>query len=304
MATESLPELSDELLHRLIWEQAFPVVKRIVRFRVPSSAVEDVCQNVAADLIARLRMQSKEVAAPAIRDLGAYAAAAAQHGCNEYFRQSFPMRYRLRHRVRYLLAKCSNFHLWRSTGGEWLCGLREHPAGGRAPVWESARETAHHLQAVLEGSGVEMPLDIAVEQVGRRMGIYDQCECDPDLLISQAPSIYTELERRDRIEVIWQEIRQLPAPQRVALLLNLRDEQGGPALVLLPIIGIASIREIAEILKMPAEELARLWSRLPLDDHNIAGLLGLKRQQVINLRKSARERLTRRITVSSRHPGI
>jgi hypothetical protein len=34
---------------------------------------------------------------------------------------------------------------------------------------------------------------------------------------------------------------------------------------------------------------------LPLDDATIAGLLGLTRQQVINLRKSARERLARRL---------
>jgi hypothetical protein len=38
-----------------------------------------------------------------------------------------------------------------------------------------------------------------------------------------------------------------------------------------------------------------LWKELPLDDLTIAGRLGATRQQVINLRKSARARLVRRL---------
>jgi len=46
---------------------------------------------------------------------------------------------------------------------------------------------------------------------------------------------------------------------------------------------------------MPVERLASLWNKLPLQDADIALLLGITRQQVINLRKSARERLARRV---------
>jgi hypothetical protein len=38
-----------------------------------------------------------------------------------------------------------------------------------------------------------------------------------------------------------------------------------------------------------------LWESLPLEDTTIAGRFRLTRQQVINARKSARERLTRRL---------
>ena len=55
------------------------------------------------------------------------------------------------------------------------------------------------------------------------------------------------------------------------------------------------MRRIAEVIGIPAEELAALWSRLPLNDLEIATRLDLSRQQVINLRKSARQRLTRRL---------
>jgi hypothetical protein len=47
---------------------------------------------------------------------------------------------------------------------------------------------------------------------------------------------------------------------------------------------------------MPAQEFAKLWNNLPLEDTTIAQNLGVTRQQVINLRKSARERLARRMS--------
>jgi hypothetical protein len=59
--------------------------------------------------------------------------------------------------------------------------------------------------------------------------------------------------------------------------------------------GIATMREMAQALAMPAEEFAALWNDLPIEDARIAELLGLTRQQVINARKSGRERLARRL---------
>jgi hypothetical protein len=87
----------------------------------------------------------------------------------------------------------------------------------------------------------------------------------------------------------------LPVRQRVALLLNLRDDRGGSALAILPLLNIASIREIADVLEMAAEDLAALWNELPLEDAAIARRIGATRQQVSNLRKCARERLLRRL---------
>ena len=42
-------------------------------------------------------------------------------------------------------------------------------------------------------------------------------------------------------------------------------------------------------------QLALIWNDLPLDDLKIAALLGTERQQVINLRQAARNRLARRL---------
>jgi hypothetical protein len=103
------------------------------------------------------------------------------------------------------------------------------------------------------------------------------------------------LEHRDYLRRLWSEIVLLPLRQRIALLLNLRDEQGGGMLALLPITGVASTTDIARALELSEAGLLEIWSTLPRDDQWIAEYLGITRRQVINLRKSARERLSRRM---------
>lgn len=92
---------------------------------------------------------------------------------------------------------------------------------------------------------------------------------------------------------MWEEILQLPARQRAALLLNLRDAQNRDVIHLLPETGTATEEEIAEALEMPLERFAEMWRKLPLDDASIAAQLGVTRRQVINLRKAARARVWR-----------
>jgi DNA-directed RNA polymerase specialized sigma24 family protein len=94
---------------------------------------------------------------------------------------------------------------------------------------------------------------------------------------------------RQKLTQLWEEIERLPLGQRRALLLNL------PEIDLFPILGIASIRQIALSLEMEPLELAEIWNDLPLDDNALAIRLGIIRQHVINLRKCARERLARRL---------
>ena len=109
------------------------------------------------------------------------------------------------------------------------------------------------------------------------------------------PDVARQTESRIFLQRLWEEVRQLPLSQRAALLLNLRDQQGRGCLALFPALGIATFRQMAEALEMSAEKLAELCNGLPLEDAKIAELLQLTRRQVINARKSARQRLTRRL---------
>lgn len=301
LASQDAPE-SERLLARLLRELAEPVVQRIVGSRLSGPDAEDVSHNVMADLIARLReMKDAGGGLGTIRDFPAYAAVAAYHGCNECFRQCFPQRYRLRNRLRYLLLKDHRFALWESPGGEWLCGRkdgrRNQPAARQEVTdsgWASSREAARVVDSIFAELGAPMAFDDLIDRVAQHWGISDHPVPNEDLASADG-AIDTLLERRSWLKRLWDEIGELPLRQRFALLLNLRDDQGGPALALFPVTGVATIRQIAAALDVAAGELARIWNELPLEDQRIAEWLGISRQQVINLRKAARERLSRRL---------
>ena len=159
--------------------------------------------------------------------------------------------------------------------------------------------------AILRWAGGPLLLDELAELVGRLLGLVDEpaprARTDEDApsvpvdIVDSMPSALTALTDREELEALVGEIEQLPVRQRHALLLNLRDADGHGVIFMLPFTGLVTMRGIAEVLEMPAPELAALWRALPLDDAAIAMRLGITRQQVINLRKSARARLGRRL---------
>ena len=66
------------------------------------------------------------------------------------------------------------------------------------------------------------------------------------------------------------------------------------AIALIADLGLAGFADLARAVGLGVEELAAIWDRLPLGDLEIGERLGIPRQQVINLRSSARQRLERR----------
>jgi hypothetical protein len=294
-------QASEKLLSRIIAEIVEPVVSNVVGSRIAPAHAEDVRLDVMAELIGRLREWKESSGGAAIRDFRAYAAVAARNGCDEYYRRQFPQRYRLQKRLRYLLTRDSRFGLWEGAGGEWICGRRDWmPASLRAPhassdtVWESSKQAAQVVERFLADAGRPIPFDHLVGRVAHHWGIVDRPEPASGQVASSG-SIQSTIEIRAWLKQLWIEVGALPAMQRSALVLNLRDDQGGSALSLLPITGVASVRQIAESLEMKPEELARIWRELPWDDQRIGAMLNLTRQQIANLRKSARERLSRRL---------
>jgi hypothetical protein len=303
------PDLKESecLLARLVSECAVPIVQRIVSSKVRPPANEDVQNDVLADLITRLREMKESGSRGSIRDFSAYSAVTAYHGCKEYYRQCFPQRYRLRNRLRYLLGRHPRLALWEMPDGEWVCGRKElhiHRTNlvesGTKAVWASSRESERIVETILDECTAPLPFDDLVERVARHSGISDQPTESIDVLIHQAASVETRLVQRGWLANLWSEIAELPLAQRISLLLSMRDDQGGSALVLLPITGVASLRQIAAMLEMHPGDLVRIWNELPLEDQRIGQRLGLDRQRVINLRKSARERLNRRTARDSK----
>ena len=304
------PARADAALETLLFEHAEPLIRRIVWRRLGGSATlqdrEDASGDALAELIARLQTIARGAAEP-IQNFAAYAAVTAHHVCDHFLRRRFPARHRLKSRLRHALESSASFALWETGAGESVCGRateREQTPKPLESGWfhsvavAANSSDADMIAAVMAHTG-PLLLDDLVEAAIHFRGIQERATIglegvEPDAG-GPSPAYEESLDRRRLLERLWSEIRELPAPQRTALLLNLRDDSGGSALVALPASGIASMRQIAATLEMPDETLAALWGRLPLSDLEIAARLSLSRQQVINLRKSARQRLARRI---------
>jgi RNA polymerase sigma factor (sigma-70 family) len=294
-----------------------------------SEDAEDVCGEAALRLIARLR-ELKE-GAPGerpINDFRGYVATVAYHLCHEYMRRKYPQRHGLKNKLRYLLSRDAKFAIWEGNDRQLLCGfeawrdvrplspnvepvrLRDMDVG-ESPIFGDARQVALPvlLQAVFERTGSPVELDALVDFVAGLTGVRDEpeqgkregAENESEVSDARAPpsaDIAATTERHMYLARLWVEIKELPPRQRTALLLNLSDAHGRSYTELLSLLGVAPAREIADALEIPAGEFADIWNDLPLDDRVIAARLNLTRQQVINLRKSARERLARRMKAS------
>jgi hypothetical protein len=152
------------------------------------------------------------------------------------------------------------------------------------------------LANVFRTQGAPIALDDLVAAVAEAAGVPQQ-ETPVELadVAAAAADPAAELHNRQYLQVLWQEILELPVRQRVALLLHARDAGGESVTRLLPLAGIASFAAIAAALEMSVAEFVAIWPSLPLDDLSIASRLGIERQQVINLRHTARQRLIRRM---------
>ena len=324
-------EQADRCLARLIDQYAVPIVKEILgsslRFYLHNNAAaatqdaNDLFNDIIANLLSRLRHLRRDRAQGAIADFRGYIAATAYNACNLYLRQKYPRRSRLKNRLRYLLSHDATFALWTNDASGLLCGfaqwrdksvatpqrlfekIRQDPVEwiqtvGLASVGINRAQLSSLLNALFQSCGGPIKLDDLVNIVADICREKDQPDESLDTVINLAASaldLDTILEQQHTLALLWQEVCQLPRRQRLALLLNFRDARGQDLISLLPYTRTATIEQIAEALDFPLVDFLELWNKLPLDDLTIAELLGATRQQVINLRKCARERLERRI---------
>jgi len=326
-------EQADRCLASLIDEHAVLIIKEILgsslRFYLDNNGAastpdaSDLFNDIIANLLSRLRHIRSDRAKGAIADFRGYIAATAYNACNLYLRQKYPRRSRLKNRLRYLLSHDVAFAIWTNEASGLICGvaqwrdkaapatqrlfekIRQDPAewiqtAGLPSVGIDRAQLSSLLHALFQSCGSPIKLDELVNIVADICREKDQPDEPLDTVMNlPAPILDFEsiLEQQDMLALLWQEVCDLPYRQRLALLLNFKDVRGQDLVSLLPYTRTATIEQIAEAIDFPQVEFLKLWNKLPLDDLTIAELLGATRQQVINLRKCARERLERRMSV-------
>jgi hypothetical protein len=139
-------------------------------------------------------------------------------------------------------------------------------------------------------------LDELVGEVMDALGLFERKALDAEDPYENVADVDLAIDRRvelhEQLRRIWTMVSELPPNHRKALLLNLRDRDGG-LIGTLQASGVVSMQGIAGALEMTMDELSRIWNTLPWHDLKIAEHLGLHRQQIINLRQSARAKLLR-----------
>ncbi len=303
-----------------------PVVRNTVKRRFSSARnirpedLEDVCADAVSAIIVRLHRETD--GGPPIGDLTNYAATVASNTADRFFAARAPQRARLRNRIRYVLTTDARFTFVESEHGVWLCGLAGMAQSGEAASEETldsfktkllnAKSSVTRLPdlicQILSSAPARFELSDVTTLAAHALGITDRMEVVEDhaeSLTDHGVRFAHAAELKDRLTWLWREVSQLPLHQRIALLLNLGSgaaNAGEATMCALADLRIATFATLAATLEMTQEALAAIWNRVPLPDNEIAVLLQLERQQVINLRSSARQRLTRRMAVIDQSP--
>ena len=306
---------------RVLIEQVTPVIEGVIRGRAGAIAGtverEELSSEAIFQLLRKLQEIKSEPPRNPIANFNGYAAVTTFNVVHAHFRRAHPERQRLRNRIRHVVRKSARFALWQSPSGDFVCGYASWPGTvsedcseadlDRIPAlwppvsvtWNDAIARAHILRAldhVFDHARKPVELERLVEKIAElfRLSVLP-AQAAPSERIDETASVESSLVYRSALTEVWREIDLLPARQRIALLLGLRDENGSAIMSLLIVLRIAKLDELAAALELSAEDLAAIWDQLPLPDMAIAERLELTRQQVINLRKSARDRLGRRL---------
>jgi len=322
---EDSEERAGEIVLQLINVHAEPVIKGVIRFKLRLSSyhatqraeADDIYQEVVLQLLAQLQKFRKLPDGHPIADLRGMAAVIAHRTCARWLRRQFPERHAFKNRLHYLVSRQRGFALWQNAQGELVAGFGAWQAaqtqratnvnisstGISPPKTPKAQDLADTVAAIFNHVGGPIAFDELVTVVASLAGVSDQPleslaeDEDAVALVADTsePDPAWRIEKRMFLQRLWEELQQLPRNQRAALLLNLKDASGFGCITLFPATGIATLRELGNALEMSPEILAELWNELPIEDAKIAELLGITRQQVINARKSGRERLARRL---------
>lgn len=321
--------IQEEHALRDLLEIAAPVVQSVLRSKARQNVLaeplaESDHQELQGDallkVVRRLQQAKSDRTAEPIANFSGYVAVITYNTFHAHMRQKYPERQRLRNRIRYVLRSSKRHGVWTTSGGDTLCG-RAAWEDGRLPApanWEAPADATvppvasvdditppillRALDALFDAAGAPIELDQLVKATSAYLRLPIGAQRSADLedvdLVDAAPSPEQALLGRSAITFLWTEISALPERQRAALLLNLRDANGAGVISLLIVLGVASFEAVAAAVGMTPDELTAIWNDLPIDDLTIAERFGTSRQQVINLRKSARERLGRRMRSS------
>lgn len=292
--------------------RARDVAQRVLRRfhgQIAREDAADVASTVMLRFVRRLRELTAAEPVP-IGNIDDFVATLTYNASYDFLRRRYPERTRHKNRLRYVLLHDARLAIWDGPGGmlaglaAWrgVTGAASNAAISRddaSPRMLDRNATADALVEIFKWHGQPLLLNDLTRVTAELWLVAEQEHVDVSEATDPGPDPTVQIEQREYLQRLWLEIRDLRVAQRTALMLNLRDSDGMNALALLIFTGIATYDDVAAALEMEPARLKELWPRLPLSDLEIGEMLGMQRQQVINLRRAARERLGRRMNAKN-----
>lgn len=287
---------------------------------------EDVFQEITTKLVHRLNNLISEPEKNTIENFRHFVTTVATNACHDYLRIKSPERARLKKNLRDLLYRHPSFRTWKHGKSSTLCGFaawegqpisnasserlkqfRESPGLYAKSILVEAipsRTTPTKIVAgILKWFNSPIELETLVEVFAELTGtnILPPRSIDPyDDYRNRQPLDQTNrcdrrIETREKLILIWNEIKLLHPNQRYALSFGMADEAGENILDLLIREEIVTFAQLATDLEMSLDDLMNLWKQIPMDSATIADFLGATRGQVNQWRFRALQNLRKRL---------
>lgn len=330
------PSEREHLLGELILGQAAPLVRQTLWYKLrfyldktgaspATPEAEDLYHDVIAKLIRVLNQLQLQDGKTRIKDFRRYTIRIAVNVCNDYLRSKYPVRTRLKDRVRDTLERHQDFDLWMSEQGQILCGLAiwRHETE-EISLFDRAKMLENHPEIIKQEQfsrldSQKIPLTETLAKIFEWVRAPIELEClvnvtavvldikEPEFeslddegsqlshrLLVEGSTHDEIIEERAALEKLWSEIRQLPPNQRDTFIFSFANSRGDDLLSLLFEAGVVTPSRMAEELGMPLDRLMMIWKEMPLRNTDIAVLFGVERQQINKWRHRATKHIEKR----------
>ena len=314
-------------LDGLLQTEAMPIIQKVINQRLGAGTAprntqsiderdldaEDLRQQTLMALTAHLWQVYASSKKSRIGAFRAYVAGASFNTWRGAVRDETPVWTRLSFRLAYLCRESAGqtgFTKWQDAKHGSLVGFTAWRKKRQAPVLHFALLEQNSIEelpapdtplpdiaawALQQASG-PLPWNDFVTAIAFILQVKDErISIDrrnlESLLTPQQPAAEPGAEplNRDRLRNIWEQIQRLDRKERAVLLLKAED------LLDFELSKVATLQDLSASLGISLTQLLSLLPSLPLDDHQIARLLGVRRQTVVNLRSQARFTLRRRL---------
>jgi len=286
---------------------------------------EDIYHDIVTKIISKLNKSELAAEQNAIKDFRHYVLRLSANACHDYLRAKTPARSHLKFNLWDLLKRHRDFAVRRDNQNNLLCGfaiwqeqdrdfifpanriieLLEHPEAFKSakfaqkdvrqfPLTKIVAELFGWLNHPIELNDLVKVMAVLLEVKDTPHESLDASDYKQSVSVAVA-DFYTDsqLETKDLLRQLWDEVRRLPVTQRDTFCLGFADENGDDLFTLLIAQGLATPEQLAHEFGRESQNLMVLWQHMPMDNETLARTLGVSRRQVNKWRFRALQRLKR-----------